>query len=320
MSTLILTQAEIKELCDLSALIVPLKQAFIAHSTRTGIVPQRLGSSLPQADASATALLPGLLESIPLYSVKVHSKFPGSQPATKGAILLFDQTTGDLKAVLESSLITAMRTGLVSALATHTLAREDAWNVALIGAGQQGRWQLRCLAMLRPLDQVVVYDSNPFAAGTFVAEMARELDAKFIPVANLSEALFDASIVLCATWSSFPFLFDGMLNEGTHVTSLGADELGKTELSEDLIAGSSYFCDDRRLTLEQGTLATLGLDENTLSAELGEVLAGLKPGRSYAEEQTLFTSIGLAWQDLLLAYQVYERAMTQGVGLTLRLS
>lgn len=320
MSTLILTQAEIKELCDLSALIVPLKQAFIAHSTRTGIVPQRLRSSLPQADASATALLPGLLESIPLYSVKVHSKFPGSPPAIKGAILLFDQTTGDLKAVLESSLITAMRTGLVSALATHTLAREDARNVALIGAGQQGRWQLRCLAMLRPLDQVVVYDSNPFAAGTFVAEMARELDAKFIPVANLSEALFDASIVLCATWSSFPFLFDGMLNEGTHVTSLGADELGKTELSEDLIAGSSYFCDDRRLTLEQGTLATLGLDENTLSAELGEVLAGLKPGRSYAEEQTLFTSIGLAWQDLLLAYQVYERAMTQGVGLTLRLS
>ncbi len=319
MSTLILTQSDIKRLIDIPALIQPLKQAFIAHSTQKGIAAQRASSSLPKEGASATLVFPGILEGIPLYSVKVHAKFPGTQPAIKGLIQLFDHETGELKAVLESGFITALRTGLVSALATHTLAREDARDIALIGAGQQGRWQLRCLAKLRRFDRVFIYDTNPFVVGGFMAEMARELDAKFIATNTLSEVLFEANIVLTSTGSSFPFLFDGMLLDGGHVSSLGADDLGKTEVSADLIEASRYICDDRTLTLSQGTLATLGLDESFIAADLGEVFAGLKPGRRDASEQTVFTSMGLAWQDLLLAWQVYNKALELGLGLKMDL-
>jgi ornithine cyclodeaminase/alanine dehydrogenase-like protein (mu-crystallin family) len=318
MSTLLLTRSDIIALFDVSALLPALKEGFKQYAQRT-INAQRGRSALPKEGTSATLLYPGLMTGIPAYSVKVHAKFPGhgfseKGPAIRGLIHLFDVETGELLAVLESSYLTAVRTGLASSLAAHTLARPDAKTVAVIGAGAQGRWQLRALAKLRFIKQVLVFDNVPFVAGKFVAELARELDAKIVSVNTLAEALIDAEIILSATWSCTPFLHDGMVNEGVHISTLGADEVGKAEVSADLLERSLVVCDDRDLAVSRGAIGNVGLKAESIHAELGEIFAGEKRGRQNEDDITVFASVGLAWQDLIAAWQVYQAALEKGVG------
>lgn len=319
MPTLLLTRSETKHLLDIPALIPLLKEGFKQYSLNRPIPAQRGRSLLPKEGSSTTVLYPGLMAGVPAYSVKVHAKFPklgGSQqgPAIRGLIHLFDIETGELLAVLESSYLTAVRTGVVSALAAHTLARPEAKTVAVIGAGMQGRWQLRALEKLRFIKQVFVFDNSPFVAGKFVAEMAREMDAQLVAVNTLGEALIDADIILSATWSRSPFLYSGMVNEGVHISTLGADELGKAEVSADLLQESIVICDDRDLTLSQGALGNVGLMLENIHAEFGEILSGQKQGRQTEDDITVFASVGLAWQDLVAAWQVYKAALEKGVG------
>jgi ornithine cyclodeaminase/alanine dehydrogenase-like protein (mu-crystallin family) len=319
MSTLLLTRSEIEKLLDIPALIPALREGFKHYSLSRSIPAQRARSPLPKEGTSTTLLYPGLLPNIPAYSVKVQAKFPGpgfseQGPAIRGLIHLFDVETGKLLAVLESSYLTAVRTGVASALAAHTLARQDARTVAVIGAGTQGRWQLRVLEKLRFVKQVLVFDNSPFVAGKFVAELAREMDAKLVPVNTLAEALIDADIILSATWSRSPFLYSGMINEGAHISTLGADEMGKAELSADLLAQSLVVCDDRDLAVSQGAVGNVNLTAEHIHAEFGEVLSGHKHRRQSDDDITVFASVGLAWQDLAAAWQVYQKALEQGVG------
>ncbi len=317
MSTFLLTRSEIQTLLEVPALIPPLKDGFIHYSQR-GVFPlpaaQRGSSRLLKEGSSTTVLYPGLIPNIPAYTVKVHAKFPGQNPATRGLIYLFDIETGELLAVLESGYITAVCTGVASSLAAHALSRPDATTVAVIGAGTQGLWQLRALAKLRFIRQIFVFDSSPFVAGKFVAEMARELDAKIISVNSLAEALIDAEMILSATWSRSPFLHSGMVNEGVHISTLGADEPGKAELSADLLEQSLVICDDKDLAVSQGAIGNVGLTAQNIYAEFGEVLSGHKHGRQSDDDITIFASVGLAWQDLIAAWQVYQAALEKGVG------
>ncbi|MGL4608655.1 MAG: ornithine cyclodeaminase family protein [Trueperaceae bacterium] len=317
MSTLLLTYTDIKNLLDISTLLPALEQSFIQYSQRERLklpAAQRGRAALLKEGSSAVVIYPGLLPNIPAYTVKVHAKFPGQTPAIRGLIHLFDSETGELLAVLESSYITAVRTGVASALAAHTLARPEAKTVAVIGAGMQGRWQLRALEKMRFVKQVFVFDNSPFVAGKFVAEMAREMDAKLVSVNTMAEALIDAEITLSATWSRSPFLHVGMVNEGTHISTLGADEVGKAEVSADLLQESIVICDDRDLAVSQGALGNVGLTLEDIHAEFGEVLAQQKTVRQSNDDITVFASVGLAWQDLVAAWQVYLKAKEAGVG------
>ncbi len=317
MSTLLLTRSEIQSLLDIPALLPLLKDGFIQYSQRHSLqlpLVQRSRSLLSKGGSSAVIVYPGVLPNISAYTVKVHTKFPGQTPAVRGLIHLCDSETGDLLAVLESSYLTSVHTGVASALAAHTLARQDATTVAVIGAGVQGRWQLRALEKLRFVRQVLVFDSSPFVAGKFVAEMAREMEAKLVAVNTLGEALLDAEIILSATWSTSPFLHSGTVNEGAHISTLGADEPDKAEVGADLLEQSLVICDDRDLAVLQGAIGNVGLSAEHIHAEFGEVLLKQKPGRQNDDDLTVFASVGLAWQDLAAAWQVYQKALEKGVG------
>jgi ornithine cyclodeaminase/alanine dehydrogenase-like protein (mu-crystallin family) len=195
----------------------------------------------------------------------------------------------------------------------QVLARPDARNVALVGAGVQNAWQLELLLQVRPLQAVTVYDTAPLKTGPFVRRMARKTDAKLVPTDSLAEALADADIVVAATWACDPFLYPELLVPGAHVTTIGADEPGKAEVSAALIAASRFFCDDRALALEMGAVGNVGLDEAAITGELGEVLAGRQPGR-LSDEWTVYGGVGLAWMDLVAGWSVYRAALAAGVG------
>lgn len=202
--TLMLTRADMRALLDEQALLDALRQAFVAYSTRRSVEAMRIPVPLPVSDvpagASGMLLAPGLVPGIPAYSVKVHAKFPGRDPAIRGVLLLNDLQTGDLLAMMESSYLTALRTGLAGALGADALARPEARTVAIIGAGAQGRAQLAALRLLRRIDRVQVFDPVPQAVADYLAQPCCAGIAA-VGCGSLEEAMQAADIVITATWA-----------------------------------------------------------------------------------------------------------------------
>ena len=312
MSTLLLNRQDVETLLHEDAALESLRRGFVAYSCgeRTA---RRVSVALP-GPGSAMVILPGLSEGIPAYSVKVHAKYPARSPAIRGRLLLHDLESGAVLCIMESGYLTAVRTGLAAALATHELARDDARVVAVVGAGTQGRFQLRYLARMRPLQRVHVYDTDSGAARRYCDEMAAELALDAVPHGDAESALAEAQIVLVATWAREPLFAADHVRPGTHVTSLGADQPGKRELPAALLREATLVCDDRALTLEMGAAGNAGLGPDVIDAELGEVLANSHPGRRHPHERTVFVSVGLAFQDLAVAWQVYRAALATDRG------
>jgi ornithine cyclodeaminase len=310
--SLLLSRVEVEQLLDPAQVLEGIRKGFVAHSHGRRIPAQRVGSSLPnQSQGRAMVVFPGLMTGIPAYSVKVHAKFPSQQPAIRGVLHLIDLETGTLLALMDSGYLTAVRTSLAAALAADVLARPDADTVAIIGAGVQGRMQLRHLGRVRKLKQARIYDTD-LAHATALAEFSRnELGLPAVVGQSLPEVLEGAQVVVTATWSKTPFLTEGMVAKGTHITSLGADEAGKAELDASLIQASLFVADDRDLALAQGALLAAGLGWENLHAELGDILAGDKPGRTDPDQITVFAGMGLPFQDLVAAWSVYQAALAQ---------
>jgi ornithine cyclodeaminase len=230
----------------------------------------------------------------------------------QGTVTLFDGETGVPTAVLDASAVTEIRTAAVTAVATRTLARPDASVLAILGAGVQARSHLAALGWL---EEVRIYAPN--------AEHARALadsDGRATAVASAQEAVRGADVIVTATSSRDPVLSHDWLSEGVHVNAVGASMPTVRELEPETVAASALFCDSReslrneagefQLALSQGAIP----GEEHVRAELGEVLAGLKPGRQDEGELTLFRSLGLAIEDIAAAQLAVARALQAGLG------
>jgi alanine dehydrogenase len=312
--TLVLSRSDVEHLLDVPGCLSALEQGF-----RTGpavITPQRIRTDLPGA-GTATVLIPGLISDVPAYSVKVNAKFPGARPALRGVVCLHDLASGELLAMADSATVTAWRTGLSAALGTHTLARADAAALAVIGAGAQADLVLRGLAALRPLRRLLVTDIDPGQAARFAAR--RGTTAPGIAceiVRDAATAARDADMVVLATWARTPLLHMADVRPGTHLTSLGADEPGKAELSTGLLRDSHVIVDDVALAVAMGALGNAGLTSASAAGTLAQVLQGQVPGRRSADEITIYAPVGLPWQDLALTWMAYSRALGTGTGLS----
>ena len=320
METLLLTRSELVELLDPPVLSGALRMAFAAYSTNRSVDAMRIPVALPAGQvpsgASGMLLAPGVVPGIPAYSVKVHAKFPGGDPAIRGLLVLHDLATGAPLAVMESSYLTALRTGLVGALGADVLARPNASTVAIIGAGAQGQAQLTALRRVRTLTAVRIFDAVPEASRRLADNPAsRGLDVTL--AGDLDEALAGADIIVTATWAEEPFIFRRHLRPGVHITTLGPDQPGKCEIAADALLSTRVVVDDRALAVEMGAVGGAGLGADAIHAELGEILAGTQPGRCNDHEVTVFGSVGLAFQDLAAGWLAYCRAKERGMGRSL---
>jgi alanine dehydrogenase len=238
---------------------------------------------------------------------------------------LFDAASGELLAVLDGAHMNPYKTGAAGAVGVDALAREDASSLAVIGSGSQARGQLRAAAEVRDLDTVWVYSPTKDHREAFAGEMDRELDASVAAVASASAAVEDADVVVTATTSSEP-VFDGdLLEPGTHVTAMGQYHAEKRELDATTIERATYVPDLRkRATTDAGSfllaVAEGHVDESHIHAELGEVVAGTTPGRTSAEEITVFDSGGTGIETVAAAYLLYEEARDRGLGATVDFS
>jgi len=258
-----------------------------------------------------------LLGSAPYFAAKLNGNFFYNQqrfamPNIQGLIILCDATNGYPLAVMDSIEITILRTGAATAVAARHLARPDSKVATICGCGNQGRVQLRALRRVLPLEQVYAFDRDETQARAFAVELSRELGTAVEPVYDLASAVRKSDVCVTCTPAKKYFLRQEHVAPGTFIAAVGADNEDKQELDPRLLASSKVVADVLDQCVEIGDLhhaiAAGLMQRGDVHAELAEVVAGKKAGRTSQEEITIFDSTGTALQDVAAAAVVYERA------------
>jgi ornithine cyclodeaminase/alanine dehydrogenase len=312
--------------------VLTMKDAIAA--VEEGLRQLALGKvMMPQRTAIRISDFHGLHLGMPAYvgsaegagalALKVVTVYPDNPsqhglPTTIGTLLLNDPRTGALVAIMDAGFLTAMRTGAVSGVATKYLAREDARSAGIFGAGVQARTQLMALCEARPIERAVVYDLMPEARDRYATEMSAQLSIDIETTGDPRDCVA-SDVIVTASSSATPVFEGSWLAPGTHINGVGSHSPAARELDTETLRRAKVVADHVPACLaEAGDLITPiqegAYSEDSIHSSLGEIVAGLKPGRESAGEITLFKSVGLAVQDAATAARVYELAQDAGVG------
>jgi ornithine cyclodeaminase/alanine dehydrogenase-like protein (mu-crystallin family) len=300
---LVLSEEDVVELLDMEGCIAAMEEALAALERGEVTFPLR-----PMVRAPGENHLLGMMPAYrggerPLYSLKTVAVMPDNPArgldAHQGTVTLFDGATGQTLAVMNASPVTAIRTAAVTAVATRRLAREDAKVLAVVGAGVQARSHLQALS---GYPEVRITSRSREHAEALAAEFGASVSG------SIEEALDGADVVAFTTNSAEPILRREWLKEGAHVNAVG---MGR-ELDDETLLRSTLVVDRRESAEVEGKI-----DDAWIQAELGELIVGSVPGRSSAEELTVFRSLGIAVEDLFAAEYIVRRAGETGRGLTI---
>ena len=301
MATRILGEGDVRRLLSMAECMDVVARVLTSLAEGKALNPLR--SILRYPDGSAMlGLMPAVLEEPPAGGIKVVTVTPGNHggphDAHQGAVLLFETEHGLLRAVIDASSITAIRTGAASGVATRALAREDASRVAILGAGIQGVSHLAAMAEARNLSGATVWSRNGENARAFARRESARHGLEVRVAGTAREAVEGADIVCTTTSSPEPLLLGSWLRPGTHINAVGACVPTTRELDTEAVVRSRLFVDRRESALNEAGDFLIPRSEGALGddhivAELGEVLVGSAPGRRSEEETTLFKSLGI---------------------------
>lgn len=312
METLLLTQSEVRSLATMEATVAAVEEAFAAHGRGETLMPPKVYIELEKHCGDFRAMPAYMDGAAGLKWVNCHAENPARHelPTVRGMYILSDPATANVLAVMDATWLTAARTGAAAAVAAKYLARPDSNTVGFVGSGAQARTILAALQIPFPDLEVVTSDKNQASAEEFASEVGGR-------VGTVEEAA-SCDIVCAATPSRSPVIERSWIRPGTHINAMGADAHGKQELDPQLLLDGVVVVDDIPQAKGSGEV-NVPLQSGQLSLEdlrgsLGEIIAGLKPGRSTEEEITVFDSTGLAIQDVALARVVYNAARDRGVG------
>jgi ornithine cyclodeaminase len=316
MSVLVLSDSDVRELLDMESCIAAMEEALAALARGELTMPLRFVVRPP--GEQLLGLMPAHRGGdTPLFSLKEIVIAPangarGLDPH-QGAVLLHDGETGVLRAILNASPITEIRTAAVSALATRLLARREARRVAILGSGVQGRSHAHAMRVALDDPELRVWSRTPEHAE------ALALESHAVVCVTVEEALDGADVVCTCTSAREPFVRREWLAPGTHINAVGSSVPGARELDGDVVAAASLFVDRRESTVNESgdylrAVEETGIGPDHIRAELGELIVGAHPGRSDDEELTLFKSLGLAVEDLAAAALAVDTARERGLG------
>ena len=327
-ATLLLTRSEVASLLGMAECVKAVEAAFRLHAEGASLPPGVLETLTGEGGFHIKAA--GLkLAGGSYYAAKVNGNFPSNPerfglPTIQGVVVLCDAERGRPLALMDSMELTALRTAAATGVAARYLARPGSKVATVCGCGVQGRVQLRALAAVLGIEQVYAFDRDDARAESFAREMSDEPGMKVEAARNLRQAVGESDVCVTCTPSRRPVLMRGDLRPGTFVAAVGADNPHKQELDPALMASGKIVVD----ILEQ--CATIGdlhhaleagaVERGDVYAELGEIVAEHKPGRTSDEEIVIFDSTGTALQDVAAAAAVYERALSAGVGVRLNLA
>jgi ornithine cyclodeaminase len=323
MKVLLLGHEEVVALLPVGECVALMREALVSRAE--GLVHQPLRTIVrPPGAAGFMGLMPAYSAGPrPAFGLKAVCIFPGNPArgldAHQGAVLLFSAETGELSAVVYASAVTAVRTAAVSGVATLALAREDACDLAVVGAGVQARSHVEAMAHVRPVRRCRVAGRTAEGARRLAEELKGRYAFPVEPAANAEEALRGADLIVTATNAAEAVVRREWVAEGAHINAVGSCTPHTRELDGATVAAASLFVDSVESTINEAGDYLLALKEGVLGpehirAELGEVLKGTKPGRTSGNEITLFKSLGLAVEDLAAAEYLYRKAAETGAG------
>jgi ornithine cyclodeaminase len=273
----------------------------------------RKRTRLPKA---ALHILQGAVPSAGVFGYKAYTS---SREGIRFLVYVFSAERGSLEAIVEANYLGMMRTGAAGGVAAKWLAREDARTAAIFGSGWQARGQLEALAAVRRLERVKVFSRTAEKVARFCETMRAKLSLDVVPAASPDDAVKGSDIVVTITTSATP-VFDGeSLAPGTHVNAAGSNSLLRQEIDETTVRRANpVVVDSRPSAMKEAGDLLPALEKGRLHAgaltELGEVIAGIRPGRTSREQITLFESQGMAMQDLIIAAELVRSARERGIG------
>ena len=317
MSVLVLSEHDVRRLLDMKSCIEAMTEVLASLARGELYNPLRSIARPPDA-GTLLGLMPayraGPSSAYALKEIVIVPTNPSRGLDTHmGGVLLHDGETGELVAIMNASPITEIRTAAVSAVATRALARPDAQRVAILGAGAQARGHVNAMRAVLDDPEIRIWARRLEAA----EELAGEVGGTVSP--SVDAALFGAEVVCTTTGSTEPIVEKRWLARGAHVNAVGSCFPTTRELDTETVAHSSFFTDRRESCLNEAGDYILAAAEGAIGpdhikAELGEVLAGMHPGREHEDELTVFESLGIAVEDLASAELVVRRARERGVG------
>ncbi|MDT7688723.1 MAG: hypothetical protein QOE46_1482 [Acidobacteriota bacterium] len=323
MNVLLLSHDEVVALLPVEECIPLMHDALVALAE--GLVHQPLRTIVRPPDAAGVmGLMPSYSSGAhPAFALKAICIFNGNAAQGKdshqGAVLLFSAESGELLAVINASAVTAVRTAAVSGVATRALARDDAGDLCVIGAGVQARSHVEAMSHVRRIRRCRVVSRRVENARKLADELSERYMFPVEAVGSVEAALRGADLIVTATNSAEALVRREWISEGAHLNAVGSCTPNTRELDAATVAASSLFVDSLESAVnEAGDYLRAVLDgvigPGHIRAELGEVLKGTKPGRTSADEITLFKSLGLAVEDLAAARYLYDKAKETGAG------
>jgi ornithine cyclodeaminase len=301
-----------------------IEQAFRLLATAAVAMPPILRLDIPEHNGEVdvkTAYLPGLER----FAIKVSPGFFDNLklglPSLNGMMMLLSARTGLLDALLlDNGYLTAVRTAAAGAVAARWLSRENSRSVALIGAGEQAALQLQALRLVRPIEEVRIWSRDASKAEGFAAQLGHASPLTIRPCMSVDQAMDGADIAITCTPSREPLIEARHLQPGLHITAMGSDAEHKNEIAAQALARVDRYVADRlsqtRVLGElHHALAAGAVSDETGFAELGQIIAGQKPGRNNAGQITLCDLTGTGAQDTAIANLAFERALAAGKGL-----
>ena len=325
--TLLLKRNDVASLLTIDECINAVENAFCLHAEGKALPPKVVGLHSDNGSFHIKAGILGLERNY--FVAKVNANFPGNSkqyglPTIQGVIVVCDAVNGRLLALMDSIEITIIRTGAATGVAAKYLAQNNATIATICGCGNQGKISLKALLKVRRLKKIFAFDIDTNQAEKFKQEFDREVEVIPVGVNDLPAALQQSHIVVTCTPAKEPFLHADDIMPGTFIAAVGADSENKQELFPELLASNKIVTDITEQCLTIGELhhavdskLMMGFE---VHAELGEVIARRKPGRTSDEEVIIFDSTGTALQDVAAAAIVYEKAVAGNIGNKLNFS
>ncbi|MCG3186521.1 MAG: Alanine dehydrogenase [Rhodocyclaceae bacterium] len=313
MKAVLLHEATVRSLLDVDAAIEAVEAVHREHGLGEVVDMPR------QRTRTAQSTLHSLQAAVPSLGLIGSKLYTSNRAGARFWVHLFDLATGLPVAILGADTLGMVRTGAAGAVAAKYLSRPDARTVGVIGAGFQAQSQIEALCRVRAIEHVRVFARRREPLEAFCASMRTRTGIEVVPADSAEAAVRDMDIVVTITTSATPVLEGAWLSAGTHITAAGSNSLVRRELDEKALGRCARIVVDSRAVARQecGDILPL-LEKGRLHeaqlVELGEVIAGLRPGRQETKDITVFESHGMGMQDIALAARVLEAARARGLG------
>lgn len=310
---LLLRESHVEQLLTMQSTLALIERVHREYSTGNAIDVPRERTRLPKA---ALHILQGAVPSAGVFGYKAYTS---SREGVRFLVYVFSAENGGLDAIVEANYLGMMRTGAAGGVAAKWLARDDAKVAGIFGSGWQAQGQLEALAQVRRLERVKVFSRTAEKVAKFCGRMKTRLSIDIVPAASPDDCVKGSDIVVTITTSATP-VFDGeALAPGTHVNAAGSNSLLRQEIDEATVRKANpVVVDSRPSAMKEAGDLLPALEKGRLHAgalvELGEVIAGTRPGRTSREQVTLFESQGMAMQDLIIASDIVRLARARGLG------